>query len=34
MQQGNEIIKSSGLNIIPELDFDKAAKRACDSLKH
>lgn len=28
MHEANEIIKKSGLNIISELDFDKAAKRA------
>lgn len=29
MEKANEIIKNSGLNIIPELDFDTAAKTAC-----
>ena len=32
MKVGNEIISKSGLNIISELDFDKAAKIACDSV--
>ncbi len=33
MEQANEIIRNSGLNIIPELDLDQAAKKACESLK-
>lgn len=28
-EKANEIILNSGLNIIPELDFDSAAKKAC-----
>ena len=28
MQAANEVIRNSGLNIISELDFDEAAKRA------
>ncbi len=30
MKEANEIIRNSGLNIISELDFDLAAKKACD----
>lgn len=33
MLEANEIIKKSGLNIISELDFDKAATRACQEAK-
>ena len=29
MEKANEIIKNSGLNIVSELDFDKAANQAC-----
>ena len=29
MEKANEIIKNSGLNIVSELDFDKAANKAC-----
>lgn len=32
MIKGNEIIKNSGLNIRSELDFEKAAKIACESV--
>lgn len=33
MEEANEIIRKSGLNIIPELDLDIAAKKAVSSLK-
>ncbi len=32
MEEANEIIRKSGLNIIPELDLDVAAKKAVSSL--
>jgi len=32
MVRGNEIIKNSGLNIVSELDFEAAAKLACESV--
>ena len=32
MIEGNEVLKSSGLNIQSELDFEAAAKKACDSV--
>ena len=32
MLKGNEIIKNSGLNIRSELDIEKAAKIACQSV--
>ncbi|RNA01707.1 succinyl- ligase [GDP-forming] subunit mitochondrial-like [Brachionus plicatilis] len=31
-EKANEIILNSGLNIIPELDFDSAAKKACTAF--
>lgn len=33
MEAANEIIRKSGLNIIPELDFEIAAKKVVNSLK-
>jgi hypothetical protein len=33
MEEANEIIRKSGLNIIPELDLDLAAQKAVNSLK-
>ena len=33
MEKANEIIKKSGLNIVSELDFDKAANKACQLAK-
>jgi succinyl-CoA synthetase beta subunit len=33
MEKANEIIKQSGLNIVSELDFDKAAHKACQMAK-
>lgn len=30
-EKANEIILNSGLNIIPDLDFDSAAKKACSA---
>lgn len=32
MLEGNEILKKSGLNIVSELDFEEAAKKACNSV--
>lgn len=32
MIEGNEVLKNSGLNIQSELDFERAAKKACDSV--
>lgn len=34
MQKANEIINNSGLNIVSELDFEEAAKKACKLAKH
>lgn len=33
MELANEIIRKSGLNIIPELDLDLAAQKAVNSIK-
>ena len=33
MEKANEIIKKSGRNIVSELDFDKAANKACQLAK-
>ncbi len=33
VQRGKEIIKQSGMAIIPAEDLDDAAKKACASLK-
>ena len=33
MEKANEIIRASGLNIIPELDLDLAAQKAIKSIK-
>jgi len=32
MIEGNQVLKNSGLNIQSELDFEAAAKKACDSV--
>lgn len=32
MEEANEIIRTSGLNIIPELDLDEAARKACTAV--
>lgn len=33
MEKANEIIRNSGLNIIPELDLDLATQKAIKSIK-
>lgn len=33
MEKANEILKKSGQNIISELDFDEAARKACKFSK-
>ena len=33
MEKGNEIIRDSGLNLLSELDFETAARKACSLLQ-